>query len=378
MKKRKKMNNIISVSENKNFNLAGMMKIKILKYSIGLLFLGYFAGCDDYENKEIAKNIYVDQSSLSLFVGETIQLTASPTDGTYQYQWSSEDSEVATVTSGGLVEAIKEGSTNIIVKSGDVVTKVPLTAVVRIPLEDVAMSETFLELLPGKEKSILVTYIPENANDVPAYSWSSENPDVATVSKGGKITVIGEGVTDIVYRIGDIVKKIKVDVAYTRVFKGPHVLSAAAPYELSSANFDLGGEGYAFHDADTDNRTNNDYRKNNGDSQSAAVDIEGDGVNIGYTNSGEWLLYTVEVEDAGNYLVEALVAGPDRGSFHLEVDGINVTGAIDFSATGGWGSYRWISSPENKLTIDLTEGRHKIKFYFEGGFNFKALKFTKK
>jgi len=356
------------------------MKTKFLKYSLCFLLIGYVAGCDDYEQKVIEENIYVNRAELSLFVGETIQLTASPTDGTYQYTWSSEDPTVATVSSTGLVEVVGEGSTNIIVSSGNLSTKVPLTSVIRIPLENVVISESFLELLPGNKRTVLITFVPENVNDIPAYSWSSENPDVANVSEGGEITAVDEGVTNIVYKIGDIEKKIKVDVAYTRAFKGPHILSAAGPYELPAADFDRGGEGAAFHDSDTSDSSgqNGNYRVSNGDNNSTAVDIEGFGLNIGWTSPGEWLLYTVEVLDEGDYLVEAQVTVPGTGSFHIEVDGLNVTGTIGVPNTGGWGNFTWVSTPEDKLTLNLTEGRHKIKYYFEGGHNFKSLKFTKK
>ncbi|WP_298645674.1 carbohydrate-binding protein [uncultured Proteiniphilum sp.] len=354
-----------------------MMKAKFVKISLWFLFLGCVTGCYHYDRIEEETNIYVNRQSLSLFVDEQIQLSASPTEGIYE--WSSEDPQVATVTSGGLVKVVGEGSTNIVVSSGTLSTKVPLTAIVRIPLEDVVISEAFLELLPGNKKTVLITFIPENVNDIPAYSWSSENPEVAIVSEGGEITAINVGVTNIVYRIGNIEKKIEVDVAYTRPFKGPHILSAEAPYELASANFDLGGEGYAFHDNDANNHIGNDnYRRNNGDNQSNPVEIEGDGANIGYTNPGEWLLYTVDVADAGEYAVEVWAAVPGSGSFHLELDGVDVTGPIPIPNTGGWGSYQLISSPEDKLTLTLTEGRHTFKYYFEGGHNLRGFRFTKK
>lgn len=356
------------------------MKTKFLKYGLCFLLICYVAGCDDYAQKTIEENIYVNQPELSLFVGETVQLTASPTDGTYQYTWSSEDPAVASVSSNGVVEVISEGFTNIVVSSGNLSTKIPLTAVIRIPLKNVVISESMLELLPGNKKTVLITYVPENANDIPAHSWSSENPDIATVSVGGEITAVDEGVTNIVYRIGDIEEKIAVDIAYTRPFKGPHILSATAPYELPAANFDFGGQGTAFHDSDATDSSgqNGNYRVSNGDNNSTAVDIEGFGLNIGWTSPGEWLLYTVEVTDEGDYLVEAQVAVPGTGSFRIEVDGVNVTGTIGVPDTGGWGSFTWVSIPEDKLTLNLTEGRHKIKYYFEGGHNFRSLKFSKK
>lgn len=356
------------------------MTTKIFKLGLSLLFTIYMVGCDDYARKTIPENIYVNLPELSLFVGESIQLSASPTDGTYSYTWRSEDPSVATVSSNGLVEVIGEGFTNIIVSSGDISTRVPLDAVTRIPLQEAVINETSVELYVGDRVSILVTLLPENANDVPQHSWSTNNPDVATVSEAGEITAVGEGVTHVVYKIGEIEKKIEVDAATSRPFKGPHVFSAAAPYELMAADFDLGGEGNAFHDVDATDSSgqNGNYRKSNGDDNSTGVDIEGFGLNVGWTNPGEWLLYTIEVEDAGEYLVEAQVAVPGTSSFHLEVDGVNMTGTIAVPNTGGWGSYTWVSQPEDKLTLNLTEGRHKIKYYFEGGHNFRSLRFTKK
>lgn len=355
-----------------------MKKKTIVKYSLSLfLLVSLLTSCDAYERTEVLKSFFVDRQSLSLFVDQEIQLKASPTDGAYQYKWTSEDETVATVTNDGKVKAVGEGNTNIIVAANDITIEIPLTAVVRIPLEDVHLNVASFSGTPGEEKIVMMTYVPENANDIPAYSWASEDKSVALVNPNGKISLIKEGETNIVFRLGEKEIKIPVDVAYTRPFKGPHVLSANAPYELLAANFDFGGEGYAFHDNDEVSHTGNTYRSDNGDPNGYAVEIEGDGSNVGYTDPGEWLLYTVEVVDEGNYLVEAQVATPGYGSFHIEVDEVDVTGTIEVTPTGGWGSFEWVSSPEDDLTLNLTKGKHKIKYYFEGGHNFKSLKFTK-
>lgn len=353
---------------------------KFIKYSLSILFLLQITGCDDYAVKTIEENIYINQSEMSLFVGETIQLTASPTDGTYQFTWSSEDPSVATVTSNGLVEVVGEGFTNIIVKSNNLSSKAELNAIVRIPLQEVVISETSLELFVGNRKTVFVTLLPENANDVPSHSWRSENPLIATVSEAGEITAVGEGITYVIYKIGDIENRIEIDAATTRPFMGPHTLSAAAPYELMAAKFDLGGQGNAFHDNDANDASgqNGNFRVSNGDNSSTAVDIEGYGLNVGWTNPGEWLLYTIEVVDAGEYKVEAQTASPNTSVFRLELNGENVTGTINTPNTGGWGSYQWVTTPEDKLTLNLSEGKHKIKYYFEGGHNFRSLRFTKK
>ena len=104
---------------------------------------------DVYKRQEVKtpthENIYVNQARLDLFVGESVQLTASPTNE--DFTWSSDDRGVATVTANGLVEAVGEGVTNIIVKSGELSREIPITAITRIPLEDVIFSENEVCLL---------------------------------------------------------------------------------------------------------------------------------------------------------------------------------------------------------------------------------------
>lgn len=356
-----------------------MNKNTLLKYCLFFLLpVALFISCDRYERTEAKKSFFVDHRSLSLFVGEEIQLKASPTDGTYRYEWKSENPSIATVDADGKVSAVGEGNTDIIVSAGDIVLKIPLTAAVRIPLKDVELNTTSIEGVPGDVKTVLVKYIPENANDIPKDLWSSEDPQVALVSLSGEISLLSEGTTDVVYRIGNIEKKVTVNASYTRPFKGPHIISSTAPLKLMAAHFDFGGEKYAFHDSDKANHTGNNYRKNNGDPQGDEADIEGDGVNIGYTNAGEWFLYTVVVQDDGEYLFDiSESAGADGGKFYLEVDEVRVTETINVPNNGSWGAWRW--HPATPVTIKLTKGTHKIKFCFEGGgFNLNALRFIKK
>ncbi len=342
----------------------------------GVLF-GCVVGCDDYEVKEIPKSIYVNQESVDLFVGEQRQLKASPTDGTYTYSWTSEDPSVATVSTDGLVQAVGEGSTNIIVKGGSARMIVPVTAVIRIPLEDVQLSEGAMELFPGQERNVIVSYVPVNANDIPQSSWRSSNPDVVIVSEAGEIRAVGEGVASIIFQIGDMEKELEVDVSYTRPFRGPHVLSAATPYVLPAANFDLGGQGHAFND-DAGNPIGQDnYRRSFGDTGSYGVEIEGDGTNIGYINAGEWLQYTVEVVDGGEYWLDFALSAAGDGFFRIEIDGVNVSGSVFVPNNGSWSNWRMF--PEPGLVVNLAEGKHKIRFITEqSGFNLKDLRFVKK
>jgi len=329
---------------------------KIIMLSI--LAIPFLMSCDSFDRTDVTKEIYVDHSSLTLFVGDAFQLKASPDGGTFE--WSTSDDGVATV-SNGLVTAVNTGTASIVAKQGNATFTVAVTVQNKVALKDIKLSSTNVEINPNASVTIVTSTIPTDANDVPLtdFAWWSDNENVARVTSAGNITGISEGEANIYYRRGSIVKKIYVNVAYTFPFKGPHILSSAAALELPFRDFDKGGEGYGFHDNDKAAQGGSTYRADNGDSNSAAVDIEGSN-NIGWTGSGEWLLYTLSVQDPGTYDVYFTASG-NGGSAHFELDGKNVTGLITIASTGGWGTYKWVGPAK----ITFTKGIHHLKFYMD-------------
>ena len=99
---------------------------------------------------------------------------------------------------------------------------------------------------------------------------------------------------------------------------------AAIPGQINAQNFDNGGEGVAYHDTTAGN--------SGGQFRSTDVDIEqsSEGAyDVGWIAAGEWLNYTVNVATAGTYSFSVRVASPGiGGTFHLEMAGSNVSGAI--------------------------------------------------
>ncbi|MDR1156251.1 MAG: carbohydrate-binding protein, partial [Bacteroidales bacterium] len=159
-------------------------------------------------------------------------------------------------------------------------------------------------------------------------------------------------------------------------FKGPHVLSAGKPCIIPMSDFDIGGEGVAFHETGEINQGGTDwYRFSGNDPFSIPVDIEAPGMSLSYIEAGEWVQYTVEVNDAGIYLCQLHASGMDDGKFHLEVDGENRTGSVDLPASGEW--FRWKWQPATPLRLTFAAGTHHIRFYCEQpGYNVKAMKLT--
>jgi hypothetical protein len=173
------------------------------------------------------------------------------------------------------------------------------------------------------------------------------------------------------------------NVVESMPFNGPHILSAASPCVIQARDFDYGGEGLAFHDSNSSNDAGGTYRQNNGDAAGAVVDVE-NALNIGYTNSGEWQVYTVEVQDAGLYKVDVYMSvNNDNGaSFSYSIDG-EKSATVKAPNNGSLNDWRWVFETYSELvsqqpTFRLSAGKHKIRFTVEGGgFNVMSHKFTR-
>lgn len=137
---------------------------------------------------------------------------------------------------------------------------------------------------------------------------------------------------------------------------------AVAPGRIQAENFDQGGETIAWHDTDAVNQS--------GQYRSTGVDIEsttdaGGGYNLSFVQPSEWLKYTVNVLATGIYRLDVRVAyggaNANGGTFHMEVDGVDVTGPIIIPKTGGWQVWQTIS----KTGAHLTAGIHVLRLVFD-------------
>lgn len=144
---------------------------------------------------------------------------------------------------------------------------------------------------------------------------------------------------------------------------------AALPGTLPAVNFDLGGEGAAYHDNVAGN-AGGQYRP------AENVDIIADAVSgafvINNFETGEWLAYTIKLAASAQYKIDLnLSSAQTTGAFHVEVDGSNVTGPIAVPSTGDWSTYQWVG----KSGISLAAGTHVLKIVADQQyFNFSALR----
>ncbi|MDB5256777.1 MAG: Carbohydrate binding family 6 [Chitinophagaceae bacterium] len=136
------------------------------------------------------------------------------------------------------------------------------------------------------------------------------------------------------------------------------------PGKIEAENYDLGGEGLAYHDSETANQ-GGAYRADGVDVQ--ATTDAGGGYNVGYTLEGEWLNYIVNVTESGNYTFNFRTAGTAAAAkIRLEVDGVDLTGTVTLPNTGAWQT--WVTTTLDNLS--LTAGAHIIRLYtVAAGFN---------
>src|SRR4051812_4580183 len=131
--------------------------------------------------------------------------------------------------------------------------------------------------------------------------------------------------------------------------------AVAAPGTVQFENYDGGGMDVAYHDTTASN-TGGVYRSNAVDIK-AATDTGG-GYLVGWTAAGEWLNYTVNVTRAATYAIDVRVASSGAGgTFHIEVDGVDKTGAMVVPNTGDWQTWKTLT----KTGVTLASGTHVIR-----------------
>ena len=144
------------------------------------------------------------------------------------------------------------------------------------------------------------------------------------------------------------------------------------PGKIEAENYDVMGSGkgnVTYKDNDSENKGGK-YRED-------GVDIEegGDNFAVGYTQTGEWLEYTVNVKADGEYYATAHVAsGSETSGFELLLDEKELVKAVTVPKTGEeWNVYKDLSLGK----VKLTKGEHILRLSITGDYvNVDWLRFS--
>jgi hypothetical protein len=177
------------------------------------------------------------------------------------------------------------------------------------------------------------------------------------------------------------------------------------PGKLMCAYYDLGGEGVAYHDADAKNNGSgglnpldgkylNQFRANEGVDTSYTKDAadfwEGEAVKppkdmlyVGWTEPGEWINYTVDVAQDGEYSVDILYTSNRGGELSLDVNGkptgtpITIPSTNDPTDTPAWRQWHHWNIANDAATVKLSKGRNLLTLHVveKGNMNLGVLEF---
>ena len=152
--------------------------------------------------------VTVTPSSFSLTVGGTRQLSEDvrPSGATNKgVTWSSNNKNVATVSSTGVVTAVGVGTTKIIVTTNDggfTATSTVTVTAAPVSVTGVTISPTSFNLTVDKTRTLTAMVKPSGATNT-GKTWTSSNEDVAKVSSTGVVTAIGVGTAEITVKTND-------------------------------------------------------------------------------------------------------------------------------------------------------------------------------
>lgn len=140
--------------------------------------------------------VSLNKANVTLSKGNTVTLTpkfAPSNTSVKTVTWSSDNKSVATVSSKGVVKAVSNGTAVITCTTKNGLTAVCVVTVAVIPVTSVSIKESGgLLMNVGSTYNLHATVYPTTATNKKV-TWSSSNPNVATVSSSGKVTAKGRG-----------------------------------------------------------------------------------------------------------------------------------------------------------------------------------------
>lgn len=158
-----------------------------------------------------------------------------------------------------------------------------------------------------------------------------------------------------------------------------------APGVVHAVDFDLGPNSEAYFDQDvatyhvstgsfTAWNQGWNYRNDGVDIEISEDNVNTNGYNVGFIGSGEWLQYTVDVQNPGVYDVNVRVASLNGGGpFHFMLEEADLSTRKNVPGTGSWQG--WTTVTFTNLVMDA--GPQKIRMFADNeGFNLGSMEFV--
>ncbi len=151
------------------------------------------------------------------------------------------------------------------------------------------------------------------------------------------------------------------------------------PGKIYATEYDLGRNGFAYNETGILSRESSSAGAYNDGwvGRNDAVDMEScndagsNGFNVGWTNQGEWMNYTVNASNAGKYRVSIRYAVSGTGNITIKLNENPALQNIALENTNAWNTFKTKVLGE----IDMPSGTNVIQMYINAGFNVSYLQF---
>ncbi len=165
------------------------------------------------------------------------------------------------------------------------------------------------------------------------------------------------------YRVGN--DTLHISVAEST----PYGMQATSlPGNLLFTRYDQGGEGIAYHDAEDENIGNANYRTSEG-VDFIRLNTTGTLFGVSYTESGEWIQFSVNVAEAGTYTATVRYATLDTTNvISILPNGLPGAQGVKLPSTNSDGNI-YADYEDYSFDIDLEAGEQKIRFYIDNASN---------
>lgn len=185
------------------------------------------------------------------------------------------------------------------------------------------------------------------------------------------------GLSAKIYQTDDlfvVTNSVSVVVGIQQPYSGSPIL---IPGTFEAGHYDKyqGGVGQNISYVDTSQDNKGEFRS---EEYVDATVVNGEGATVGWVAPGEWLEYTIEVQNAGYYELSFRYASGNSnggGPFHLEMNNQKISSDISVSKTSdtNWTTFR----TKTVSNISLNKGEQILKIAFDGGeFNLGKMTLT--
>lgn len=186
--------------------------------------------------------------------------------------------------------------------------------------------------------SSLTWYLPDGSSSVSAPTPETTTPGTFTysVTETGTCESVPTNITVIVYE--------------------PQGAFGGTPWPIPGIiefeNFDEGGQDTAYYDSSPGSETGVEYRTDTDVDFEECTDTDG-GYNLGYTTAGEWLEYTVNVENSGTYDINLRVATEGAKTLSMTINDNSIATDLIIPDSQGWQEWETVTIEDVELSAGI-------------------------